>query len=91
MKKGSGSVYGYFFLFSDILVYSKQKQKKFKLKAVIQIKGLIIEDIPDTKVTKNSFKIVGNMKEPMFASTNTPSEKANWLLLLRKTIAECKN
>jgi len=93
VKKGSASDYAYLFLLSDLLLYTKQKQKKFKLKATIPLsKSVLVEELPDTKFAKNCFRITApSLKDgPLVVNTTTPAEKQIWLTELRKSIQAAK-
>jgi len=86
-KKKNASDYCHFFLLSDILLYTVQNKKKYKVKHKVPLTALICADIPDTDLLRNAIKLTWGKKN-WIVSTNSPTDKKAWMDDFRKAIAE---
>jgi len=76
-----------FYLFSDILLKTKEKKERniLKMKAHITLMTADIMDVPDDKKLKNSFQIV-TPRKTILLSARSSEEKSEWL----KELIDCK-
>jgi len=83
-KKKNASDYIYIFLLSDVLLYCVQYKKGYKVKHKVPLSAMTINDIPDTELLKNAFKISWAKDHSWLVSSNSSVEKKGWVDDIKK-------
>jgi len=83
------------FLFSDILVCTKEKKGSYSITGIFPLARLQIKDLPDIEVLQivNAFELSLNTNQTKryFLYTTEPEEKRSWINDLRKVISSSSN
>eukprot|EP01114_Cavostelium_apophysatum_P021653 TRINITY_DN7619_c0_g1_i1.p1 TRINITY_DN7619_c0_g1~~TRINITY_DN7619_c0_g1_i1.p1 ORF type:complete len:750 (+),score=247.47 TRINITY_DN7619_c0_g1_i1:129-2378(+) len=85
-KEKKSTKYCYFFLMTDILLNTTQKKQKYKLVNMISLGDLKLEDVPDTDVVRNAFKLSWGKESMVIVS----EEKQDWVKEIKNAVAELK-
>eukprot|EP01112_Ceratiomyxa_fruticulosa_P015014 TRINITY_DN4367_c0_g1_i2.p1 TRINITY_DN4367_c0_g1~~TRINITY_DN4367_c0_g1_i2.p1 ORF type:complete len:1016 (-),score=186.85 TRINITY_DN4367_c0_g1_i2:92-3139(-) len=100
---GKGSKYCTMFLFTDILLFTKQKKNKYKFKRVVPLNCLGVVDIPLNETGQNSFMLIWNTatitpqikdslqeRGEVIINCSKSAEKEGWLTALKDAISQKK-
>jgi len=72
------------------MLHCLQYKKGYKVKHKVPLNTMTINDIPDTELLKNAFKISWPKDHSWLVSANSSSEKKGWVEDIKRSITESK-